>query len=103
MTAAEQPKALPPKKNTQVPQTPPPHIAVGKASKTSTSSEIRDLPFHVKNVRRMNVNKLLFLARGHKKEQRLKELLRYNHDDTVYTPMEKRRHRQVWAYMPKRR
>ena len=68
--------------NTQVPQIPP-HIAVGKASKTSTMSEIRDLPFHVKNVRRMNIVKLLFLARGHKKEQRLKELLRYNHDASV--------------------
>jgi len=86
MTATENPKDLPSKKNTQVHS--PPHIAVGKSSKTSTPSEVRDLPFHIKNVRRMNIDKLLFLARGHKKEHRLKELLKYNHDATLYTPME---------------
>ena len=95
----------PPTKNSQVPNAPaagekaqklntqvnhhPPHISIGKATKTSTAAEIRDLPFHVKHVGRLDTGKIQKLARlcHHPKEKRLAELLRNNTDGSLYTPM----------------
>jgi len=68
----------------------PLHLAVGKNSKTSTPDEIRDVPLHVKNVGgNINYERLLKMAEnwGHPKTERLRELLRFNTDPTMYTPM----------------
>ena len=74
------------KQKSQVPH-PPPHVQVSKASKASTPAEIRDIPFHVRNVRRIDTGRVRTLSRGLSRENRLITLLRYNDDGSIYTPM----------------
>ena len=68
----------------------PLHLAVGKSSKASTEEEKWTIPLHVKNVAgNINCDRVLRMAEDakHPLTDRLRVLLRYNNDPTLYEKM----------------
>jgi len=67
----------------------PPHLSVGSATKASTPQECQSLPLHVKKVSRIDLLKVLTLAKGLPQEKRLKEVLHFVNDANLHISMTK--------------
>lgn len=60
---------------------------MAKSGKASTEKELREVPFHVKTVGKVDTTRVVHIGKGHPKLERFKHLTRFNTDPTVYTPM----------------
>ena len=65
----------------------PPHLTVSSSSKASTAAEYATLPLHVKKVEKIDLDKVMALAKGLPQEKRLKELLHFVKDPNYHLPM----------------